>query len=424
MSVATVDDLQSWIEKMMTSLSIDDYKLDIGGNTTRGDGYLGEVTFLKVFTTKNGTKKDYDLVIKSAKKSEELRKQTPIKEAYDRESLFYSKIFPVLDEFQRQKGVERPFVNVPKCYSISKEITKEAVILQNLKTLGFDLHDRKQPMNLHHILLVFQNYGRYHALSLALRLKKPSVFKSITKNLTDVFGQFIVQAQMLGVFYKEFDNLKRLLEKDQETEALKKFDGFEKEFEKILINFTDEDTDPSMLIHGDCWNNNFMFKYEVTIYSLIYKQFKTFFQGDDKTKPTDMRFLDFQIVRVASPVIDLSYFLYCCADKQVLKDFEFILQAYHSSLTDFLTELGCDAEAVFPFKKLKEHWKQYGKYGLIISLFLLKISLCDSNEAPDLMETAEKGEDFTESFKLKIQNEDVYNERIKNVYLHFAEKFL
>lgn len=137
-----------------------------------------------------------------------------------------------------------------------------------------------------------------------------------------------------------------------------------------------------------------------------------------------MIFLDFQLVRVGSPVIDLSYFLYCCADRNVLENFDFILQAYHSSLSDFLNDLGCDPEDVFPFKKLKEHWREFGKYGLIQSLFLLKISLCDSSEAPDLMETAENGEDFKDSFQIKIQNQDEYNRRIKDVFEHFAEKFL
>ncbi|RZB84913.1 EcKinase, DUF1679, and/or APH domain containing protein [Asbolus verrucosus] len=389
---------------MMKTLNISDYKVDIGGNTAKGDGYLGEITFLKVSTTR----KDYNLVIKSAKKSEELRRQTPVKDAYDREIFFYRAIFPILNEFQLQKCVEKPFVNVPKCYSLSTEDTKEAIILQNLKTVGFELHDRKQPMNMDHILLVFRQYGRFHGLSLALRHRKPSVFKSMTKNLTDIMGKFIMQAQMLDVFYKEFDNLKKVLEDEGQMEALKKYDGFEKEFESILINMSDENTVPSVITHGDCWNNNFMFKY----------------QGDDKSKPTDMRFLDFQLSRVGSPVIDLSYFLYSCADEEVLKNFDSILKVYHSSISDCLSELGCDPETAFPFKKLKEHWREYGKFGLVMCLFLLKITLCDSNEAPDLMETAEKGEDFAESFNLKIQNQDVYNKRVMDVYLHYAEKFL
>lgn len=259
MTAATLDDLHCWVDKMMTSLNITDYKLDVGGNTIKGDGYLGEVTFLKVHTSKNGTRKQYDLVIKSAKKSEELRKQTPIKEAYDREIFFYNKIFPILDEFQKERGVENVFGNVPKCYCVSSELTKEAVILKNLKCEGFELHDRKHAMNLEHVLMVFQNYGRYHALSLALKHKKPSLFKSITRNLSDLFGLFITQANMIDVYRKELDHVRTLLE----PEILKKYDGIEKEFEKILIEFSDENTVPSVLLHGDCWNNNFMFKYQV-----------------------------------------------------------------------------------------------------------------------------------------------------------------
>ncbi|RZC37726.1 EcKinase and/or DUF1679 domain containing protein, partial [Asbolus verrucosus] len=88
------------------------------------------------------------------------------------------------------------------------------------------------------------------------------------------------------------------------------------------------------------------------------------YQGDDKSKPTDMRFLDFQLSRVGSPVIDLSYFLYSCADEEVLNNFDSILKVYHSSISDCLSELGCDPETAFPFKKLKEHWREYGKFGL------------------------------------------------------------
>ncbi|XP_044263382.1 uncharacterized protein LOC123010505 [Tribolium madens] len=396
---ATVDDLHHWVAKMMTSLHIPSYTLDIGGNTPKGDGYLGEVTFLQA----HAGGKTYDLVIKSAKKSEDFRKQTPIKEAYDREIFFYSKIFPLLEEFQRQKRVPKIFSNVPKCFSVSDDVMKEAVILQNLKSEGFQLHDRKQPMNLEHVLAVVRHYGKFHALSLGLKLKKPAVFQSFGRNLGDLFGLFLTRGDMIGVYRKEFQHVKTLLE----PEIQHKFDGFEEDLERILVGLSDENTEPSVLLHGDCWNNNFMFKY----------------QGEDRSKPVEMCFLDFQLIRIGSPIIDLSYFLYCCADGEVLKNFDLILQTYHSSFCDFLADLGCDPETLFPLKNLKEQWREFGKYGLAQSLFILKISLCDSSEAPDMMESAENG-DFKDSFHIKLQNEDDFNQRVKDVFEHFAHKFL
>lgn len=82
---ATRNDLENWIEEVMNKRGIFKYKIDIAGSTVKGDGYLGLVNFVKVMVN-NGKDKDkvYDLVIKSAKKGDELRKMTPIQECYFR----------------------------------------------------------------------------------------------------------------------------------------------------------------------------------------------------------------------------------------------------------------------------------------------------------------------------------------------------
>lgn len=81
----TVEDLEGWVDDMMKKREIYRFKMDIGGGTEKGDGYLGEVNFIKVVADlKNGKEKTYNLVVKSAKKSDEFRKQTPIQEVYHR----------------------------------------------------------------------------------------------------------------------------------------------------------------------------------------------------------------------------------------------------------------------------------------------------------------------------------------------------
>lgn len=141
-----------------------------------------------------------------------------------------------------------------------------------------------------------------------------------------------------------------------------------------------------------------------------------------------MRFLDFQLSRVASPVIDLSYFLYACADAAILKHFDFILQIYHTSFCDFLKDLDCDRdddiEAVFSLKKLKEHWKDFGKFGLVMGSFVLKLALCDTDEVPDLADTAENGGDFKGTLDITIKNQDEYARRVRDTFLHYGETFL
>lgn len=80
---ATRDDIENWIEDVMNKRGIFKYKIDIAGSTMKGDGYLGLVNFVKVIASNSKEKEIvYNLVVKSAKKGDELRKHTPIQECY------------------------------------------------------------------------------------------------------------------------------------------------------------------------------------------------------------------------------------------------------------------------------------------------------------------------------------------------------
>lgn len=81
---ANRNDLENWIEEVMRKKGVNKYTIDLAGSTSKGDGYLGVVTFVKVKTQTAAGEMLYDLVVKSAKKGEELRKQTPIQKFYFR----------------------------------------------------------------------------------------------------------------------------------------------------------------------------------------------------------------------------------------------------------------------------------------------------------------------------------------------------
>lgn len=136
-----------------------------------------------------------------------------------------------------------------------------------------------------------------------------------------------------------------------------------------------------------------------------------------------MRFIDFQLSRLASPICDLSYYLYTCADKAVLQNFDFLLQVYHASLSDFLEEFGVCVENVFTFKQLKEQWKVYGRFGLVMCPMLVKIELCEEEEVVDLTDAAKQG-NLQSMLDFKIQNHDLYEERLRDVFEHWVKNFM
>lgn len=86
----------------------------------------------------------------------------------------------------------------------------------------------------------------------------------------------------------------------------------------------------------------------------------TFLQLDE----IDVRLIDWQGTRYGSPAIDLSYFLFCCADSKVRVELPKILDFYHEELIKRITELGSDGAKLFSHSNLEGHMKKYARFGL------------------------------------------------------------
>jgi hypothetical protein len=184
---ATRTDIENWLKPVLKKESLANYSIHISGSTEKGDGYLGDVTFVEVRGTANtNEEKSYDFVIKCGKKSSQLRDMMPIRNVFENEIYFYNEILPVFKEFQAEKGITDPFDNTPKCYDSIIEEEMEVLILGNMKTSGYCLHNRLHPMNKEHIRKVIKVYGKFHAISFALRDQKPEVFKKLGGKLTDI----------------------------------------------------------------------------------------------------------------------------------------------------------------------------------------------------------------------------------------------
>ncbi|XP_030765155.1 uncharacterized protein LOC115889326 [Sitophilus oryzae] len=394
----TKSDVHTWISDFLEQRNIFQYKVDVAGKANKGDGYLGEVTFVKISTF---TDRIYHLAIKSAMQSVQLRKQAPIEEIFQREMYVYTVIMPAFAQFQKEKEVEYIFDNFPRCYGIYNKDRKEAILLQNMKSLKYDIHDRKTPQNLDHVFFVFKNYARYHALSIAMKRQQPEVFQNLTKNMTDILSYFVTKAGMVPGICNDFELARELL-KEVDPVAFRKLDFNKNDIERALCKASDLPDGLSVILHGDCWNNNMMFAYE----------------NEDKSLPSNIAFIDFQLSSMGSPICDLSFYLYTVADESVLQYFDVILESYHCHLTNFLLEMG-ETNAGVTLQDLRRHWFLYGKFGIAIAPFILKIELSDSDEVTDLVQGAESG-NIGDAFKVELKNKDVYNYRVKSVLTHYA----
>lgn len=118
-------------------------------------------------------------------------------------------------------------------------------------------------------------------------------------------------------------------------------------------------------------------------------------------------------------MLDFAYFFYTCAPKSVLDDLDKYLELYHRSLSEFLVELGSDPETVFPLSVLKEHWRKYSKFGLVMANVLFKFMLLSEGESFTIAKN-----DFCKVFVTPIKNEKLCNERAVDVIMHFIDRNL
>ncbi|CAH1116681.1 unnamed protein product [Phaedon cochleariae] len=387
------NELSSWIQKSLNDRYFGEKEIKFENSNGKTGGYLGSLLFGKIRgNNPDGESEDVDIVVKYGKKDD----KEFLRIAFHREAMVYEKIVPLFMDLQRKKGIQMPFDSVPKCYQTIENQNLEAIILEDMRKSGYRLHNRTIPMDLPHLKLILENYAKWHALSFAVRDQNNGELES--NKLTNVARYYFRKdsTRKLLVKYTKYAH-QILLEKNEHFLA----DTLERILQKgvadTILEVLNSDVDECVITHGDGWNNNFLFKYE----------------ENNSNIPTKLAIIDWQLASLHSPALDLSLLIYTSSSKTELSHFEELLKFYHSTLTSFLKELGSNAEDIFSFSQLKEHWYRYSVFGFLWSLTFLRVVLSEDDGSPE--------EDM---FDLIIKNKSDFDERlIALVKHHFLFRF-
>lgn len=184
----------------------------------------------------------------------------PIDKLYSNEIYFYDEIYKILSKFSEARGVKDAFIDVPKCYGTS---TKFVIAFENLKNVGYNIFGRKKVMNESHIAIVLKSLARYHALCFAFKDQERECFDDISNKIYNYFyeaaqgdtdGFKKVVESTMKEFILELDTVKDKHISDKCQNSLQ-------QLKKIT---EDQDNKHFIIVKGDCWSNNIMFRYEVS----------------------------------------------------------------------------------------------------------------------------------------------------------------
>jgi hypothetical protein len=265
--MSSVSDIQNQLtevlNKVAKKLNLKKLSLNLNLNALKGDGFLGD--FYKVSITDGETKKKYDLAIKKAPTEKVRREESRIDLAYENEILFYSEICPAFRKFEEDHGISKPFDSLPEYFASDGQLGKELIVLKDITKEGFELREKDLLLDDDHANLIFKTYGHFHAISFYLKEQKPEEFSRLTKSLKNIWNEDFVKDSLVNIIKSHVEIAYEALDPREHAEIMVKLKKYIENCEEILFESVNYTGKYFGILHGDCWSNNMMFKYQVII---------------------------------------------------------------------------------------------------------------------------------------------------------------
>ncbi|KAK9872362.1 hypothetical protein WA026_017820 [Henosepilachna vigintioctopunctata] len=400
MSITISDKQKRFIDQIALKEGFKEYNLSLDQGSLKGDGYMGTIYVVKI--EENSTKRKLNLILKVAHTDDKIRKETPTRLTYIRENYMYNVVFKEFRELQKEYHVKKVFDGTAKYYGGLEDIKEECLVLENLKEIGFTIWNRLKPMDAHHVEAVMAQYGKFHALSYALKKFNQEKYSEIAKNLQSAYENLVAENDFKSTTISSLGKAFEAVEGNADaTAGLNRFIEKSYEFFHETVRIKDKYT---VITHGDCWASNLMFKYEDAI----------------SQKPSQVYILDWQASTTGSPILDTSFFFYTCT-KDCLDNFKYFLKVYYENMSSMLKQFGVKVEEIISFQDLEQQWQIYSKFGMYTAILLIKMMLTKQEEAPEWKEMVKENKTQMDMFDLKISNEEEYNERVRNIVNHMVE---
>ncbi|XP_061390617.1 uncharacterized protein LOC133325934 [Musca vetustissima] len=290
------------------------------------------------------------------------------------ENAVYQYLSKAVRDVQLEAGMAENdiFKGFPKYYGSrislnpeAEKVDRDAVLLQeNLQTSGYKAGNRHVPFNLQQTKCILLELAKYHALPIALRLKKPEYFD---KYIRPYFRRFNmnnmpeeVKQQMDGDLIKEIS-----LATNNNENYINRFKELMEEYDEFLTQPDAEDDLYTTIVHCDLWINNLMLKY------------------DENGFPEKVKFVDFQIAQYESLAHDIIFFLFSSVEVPVLEQHmdEFLIM-YYNAFIECLKSLNVETDKYSLLGFMKEIHRG-APIEICHATFMTKIILADNSTLPD-----------------------------------------
>lgn len=236
-----------------------------------GEGIMGDIYRASLQVSKN---KPIKLVVKQAPKGDVHRNQALTIPAYQNEIYFYSKVCPALTQLESKHKIAETGVSIPE-YVVSESIFgKEMIVLKDLTDEGFELRDKNEELDEEHLKLIFATYGRFHATSFCFKEENPAEFQKFKEAFRSLWEINLSNSTFVTSFRQDMkgaveDSINSKIYQHIITKLMPYYSD-DAGLKQIMLESVKYEGKYGCLLHGDCWSNNMMFKYNVRVKLIIF----------------------------------------------------------------------------------------------------------------------------------------------------------
>ncbi|KAM3965970.1 uncharacterized protein ACR2FA_012827 [Aphomia sociella] len=325
-----------------------------------GDNYVANVK--RIIIEGNGGS-ILKMIAKIAPTNEMIRAQMQTQVLFNNESIMYSKVLPKLIEIQKAEHIPvEDHLRYAECYGILLEELHELILLEDLQVSNYTMLDRFVSLTNESIKLNLKNFATLHSLSMILKIRDPDLFEDISQNLVDNFTSFGDKPE----FQYYFDGLEKdvlnIVEGSKYQNAVRGTVNKFIEQHKTLMK-DQAKLKYSVVIQGDGWTNNIMFKLKDDI-------------------PVEAIMIDYQMSRVSNPVCDILYMIFNCTDYDTRHaHYNDWIDYYYFQLEKSLANYGIRVDIMFSKDQLNADLKKYSKFFFSAAVMLSSMLIRNSEDA-------------------------------------------
>ncbi|XP_068150733.1 uncharacterized protein [Drosophila tropicalis] len=382
------------LEEGLRESKITLHELNYAWGSNPGDNYCSaiyqvQLKFTRWSDGKESTEKEQlSLIVKTIPITQDTQFLEDVR-VFIKEKQTYTDILPRLDILSNGHKFGAKYYH-------SVKAPVQTIVFNDLKTDGFRVASRESGLDWNHASLILKQLGRFHATSMVLAKKDPSILKQYNQGMLsegtlvksdtfeEMFGGFLKGLIKCSSTWPGYEKISENLQR------------FSNNFQSVLLAASKPKPGDRYVVlnHGDLWTNNFMYAY------------------DDASKPnvpTRSIFVDFQLSFYGSPACDLNFLLNTSLKLELLQDKrEDLIKIYYQSFKEALEHARYEQIPTYDDLLYELRSREiYGLFGLFAFLPMITMpkELAHDNSIENMKDEAFKQKKMTAIFSQKFLND-------------------